>query len=289
MTQPNLVSEITNASNVEFKYADYNVFRKAREVLSEHKQKYNITHREEAVVRHLYNFGAPKWTAEKLSKKFGVTVARIYQIKQAALKKLRHPKVVERLITGKPAPRPANDFDTLTVRTRNCLYGGQIYTLADLQAVWDKNPNELLKLPNLGHRSFNELKDWMAQRTPKAEVKAEVKAEPVPEPKKPTIANEILEGVVHTLKEARKTSAHTKRIDNELVRAFSGVRHDIQSLTARIIKLETAIEKTDKRAINAGIAPLDDVMITTLAEGTPLTPAAFKELARMVEKALGVK
>lgn len=281
MTQQDLLDAITGGAEAEFKYVDYNVFKKAREVLATHKR--DITDREEYVVRHLYNFGAPKWTAEKLSKKFGVTVARIYQIKNTALTKLRHPEVRKRITVPKPA-LPQTDFGhDLTVRTTNCLLAEGIYTKEQVIEIWNKDPNEFLKMPNLGRRSFNELKDWMSQ------VKAEVKAEPVPEPKKPTIANEILEGVVHTLKEARKTSAHTKRIDDELVRAFSGVRHDIQSLTARIIKLETAIEKTDKRAINEGIVPLDDVMITTLAEGTPLTPAAFKELARMVEKALGVK
>lgn len=282
MTQQDLLNAITGGAGVKFKYVDYNVFKKAREVLAEHKR--DITDREEYVVRHLYNFGAPKWTAEKLSKKFGVTVARIYQIKNATLTKLRHPEVRNYITVPKPAPTAEKYFENeLTVRTTNCLLAEGIYTREQAQAIWDKNPNDFLKIPNLGRRCFNEIKDWLARHK-----QEEVKAEPTPEPKRPTIAVEILDNTVNAVAEAKKNTSVIKNMDNELARGFRNVSQDIQTLTARIIKLETAVERlTPSKAKD--LAPLDDLIIKTMAEATPLTAAAFKEFTRMVEKAHGIK
>jgi phenylpyruvate tautomerase PptA (4-oxalocrotonate tautomerase family) len=283
MKQHDLLNEIANGNNVEFAYADYNVFRKAREVLAE--QKRDITEREEYIVRRLYSVGAPKWTAEKLSKKFKITVARIYQIKNATLNKLRHPAVIERL-TKRKTPTPKYEFEyDLTVRTTNCLLAEGIYSKEQVIEIWNKEPNDFLKIPNFGRRCFNEIKDWMAQVNP------EVKAEPTPEPEaqKKSIATEILDGVVHTLKEAKKNTSVIKNMDNELARGFRNVGQDIQTLTARIIKLETLVDKAMSPAARDGITPLDDATIELLAKDTPLTVGAFKQFTRIVEKALGVK
>jgi hypothetical protein len=182
----------------------------------------------------------------------------------------------------------------ISTRTRNCLLAEKIYTKEQVIDIWNKEPRAFLRFENLGRRSFNEIKDWMAQikleTEEKPEVKPEVKPEDKPEekPTKRTIATEILEGVVHTLKEARKNSSNIRKMDNELARGFDSVGQNIQSLTARIIRLETAIERLTPSPAK-GLAPLDDFFIAAMAENTPLTPAAFKEFTRMVEKAHGIR
>jgi DNA-directed RNA polymerase subunit alpha len=79
--------------------------------------------------------------------------------------------------TGMPAhgpldvPLPAQRFDPillrpvddlgLSVRSSNCLRAENIYVIGDLIQRTDV---ELLKTPNLGRRSLNEIKDVLAQR-----------------------------------------------------------------------------------------------------------------------------
>ena len=70
-----------------------------------------------------------------------------------------------------PAPRNAQQFDPillrpvdeleLTVRSANCLKAENIYYIGDLI---QRTENELLKTPNLGRKSLNEIKEVLASR-----------------------------------------------------------------------------------------------------------------------------
>ena len=56
--------------------------------------------------------------------------------------------------------RPVDDLD-LTVRSANCLKAENIYYIGDLI---QRTENELLKTPNLGRKSLNEIKEVLATR-----------------------------------------------------------------------------------------------------------------------------
>lgn len=56
--------------------------------------------------------------------------------------------------------RPVDDLE-LTVRSANCLKAENIYYIGDLI---QRTENELLKTPNLGRKSLNEIKEVLAQR-----------------------------------------------------------------------------------------------------------------------------
>ncbi len=70
-----------------------------------------------------------------------------------------------------PAPRAGSQFDPillrpvdeleLTVRSANCLKAENIYYIGDLI---QRSENELLKTPNLGRKSLNEIKEVLASR-----------------------------------------------------------------------------------------------------------------------------
>lgn len=57
--------------------------------------------------------------------------------------------------------RPVDDLE-LTVRSANCLKAENIYYIGDLV---QRTENELLKTPNLGRKSLNEIKDILAVRS----------------------------------------------------------------------------------------------------------------------------
>ena len=77
-------------------------------------------------------------------------------------------RVVEPMITlGKKATqidpillRPVDDLE-LTVRSANCLKAENIYYIGDLI---QRSETELLKTPNLGRKSLNEIKEVLASR-----------------------------------------------------------------------------------------------------------------------------
>jgi DNA-directed RNA polymerase subunit alpha len=56
--------------------------------------------------------------------------------------------------------RPVDDLE-LTVRSANCLKAENIYYIGDLI---QRTENELLKTPNLGRKSLNEIKEVLATR-----------------------------------------------------------------------------------------------------------------------------
>lgn len=75
------------------------------------------------------------------------------------------------LVFDAPAPRGGAQFDPillrpvdeleLTVRSANCLKAENIYYIGDLI---QRTENELLKTPNLGRKSLNEIKEVLASR-----------------------------------------------------------------------------------------------------------------------------
>jgi DNA-directed RNA polymerase subunit alpha len=74
-------------------------------------------------------------------------------------------------IINEPSPRSLQQFDPillrpvdeleLTVRSANCLKAENIYYIGDLI---QRTENELLKTPNLGRKSLNEIKEVLASR-----------------------------------------------------------------------------------------------------------------------------
>ena len=56
--------------------------------------------------------------------------------------------------------RPVDDLE-LTVRSANCLKAENIYYIGDLV---QRSETELLKTPNLGRKSLNEIKEVLASR-----------------------------------------------------------------------------------------------------------------------------
>ena len=56
--------------------------------------------------------------------------------------------------------RPVDDLE-LTVRSANCLKAENIYYIGDLI---QRHENDLLKAPNLGRKSLNEIKDILASK-----------------------------------------------------------------------------------------------------------------------------
>jgi DNA-directed RNA polymerase subunit alpha len=56
--------------------------------------------------------------------------------------------------------RPVDDLE-LTVRSANCLKAESIYYIGDLI---QRNESDLLKAPNLGRKSLNEIKDILASK-----------------------------------------------------------------------------------------------------------------------------
>ncbi|MFW5901220.1 MAG: sigma-70 family RNA polymerase sigma factor, partial [bacterium] len=49
-----------------------------------------LTAREKAIVKHFFGIGVPDLTLEEIGNKFGLTRERVRQIKEKAIRKLRH-------------------------------------------------------------------------------------------------------------------------------------------------------------------------------------------------------
>jgi len=79
----------------------------------------------------------------------------------AALENTAEPEVSQRAPQVDPILlRPFDDLE-LTVRSANCLKAENIYYIGDLI---QRTENELLKTPNLGRKSLNEIKEVLAAR-----------------------------------------------------------------------------------------------------------------------------
>jgi len=79
----------------------------------------------------------------------------------AALENTAEPEVATRAPQVDPILlRPVDDLE-LTVRSANCLKAENIYYIGDLI---QRTENELLKTPNLGRKSLNEIKEVLAAR-----------------------------------------------------------------------------------------------------------------------------
>lgn len=78
------------------------------------------------------------------------------------LRKSEEPKIEEKTNEMNPLlKRPVDDLE-LTVRSANCLKGENIFFIGDLV---QRDENSLLKTPNLGKKSLNEIKTVLATRS----------------------------------------------------------------------------------------------------------------------------
>lgn len=78
------------------------------------------------------------------------------------LRKSEEPKIEEKANEMNPLlKRPVDDLE-LTVRSANCLKGENIFFIGDLV---QRDENSLLKTPNLGKKSLNEIKTVLATRS----------------------------------------------------------------------------------------------------------------------------
>jgi len=78
----------------------------------------------------------------------------------ADLKARRRRSSNQRRRSGSDLLRPVDDLE-LTVRSANCLKAENIYYIGDLI---QRTETELLKTPNLGRKSLNEIKEVLASR-----------------------------------------------------------------------------------------------------------------------------
>ncbi len=91
---------------------------------------------------------------------------RVYQIFSRRMYALENPVYPNRLVAGENKDQWDNlfrpiDFLELTVRSSNCLKSMNIFLIGDLVQLTEK---ELLKTPNLGKKSLNEIKDVLAEQ-----------------------------------------------------------------------------------------------------------------------------
>jgi len=147
-----------------------------------------ITEREALVLYKRFAFnGYDFCTLKAIGLDFGVTGNRIRQIESKALRKLKHPSrnrcmrenrrmaeiqeenrqlaikrakedQIERELYYKQHNISIDEFN-FACRTRNCLMNSNIRNISDLLRWSEK---ELLKLPNFGRRSLNEIKGVLA-------------------------------------------------------------------------------------------------------------------------------
>ena len=160
-----------------------------------------LTEREQSVLMCRFQ---QKMTLEQCGKEYGITRERIRQIEAKALRKLRHPtkavmmqavpktemqrqageyvklqrenewlkKALETLMEKmgvecrvvsadmERAEMPIEELD-LSVRSYNCLHRAGVYNLQDLAEMDEK---KLMKVRNLGRKSFEEIKAKLAER-----------------------------------------------------------------------------------------------------------------------------
>lgn len=147
-----------------------------------------LTDREALVLYKRFAFnGFDFRTLKALGLEFGVTGNRIRQIENKALRKLRHPSRSKCIHQNRRAAEiqeenrkiAAQNAETeqtekqkiyqqykisidefhISCRTRNCLMSSDIIYISNLLS-WTEN--ELLRLPNFGRKSLNEIKDILA-------------------------------------------------------------------------------------------------------------------------------
>lgn len=102
------------------------------------------------------------------------------------LRKPEEPKIEEKNDEINPLlKRPVDDLE-LTVRSANCLKGENIFFIGDLV---QRDENSLLKTPNLGKKSLNEIKTILTMRNLSLGMKIDGWVSPVLD--KPTVVHEF--------------------------------------------------------------------------------------------------
>jgi len=158
-----------------------------------------LTPREQTVITGFYGIGCEKKTGSVIAIEFDVTTDRIRQVRLKALRKLSHSERLEKLalmleehhwsqkdpdvqelrrrlerceaqiakilsaFVTPTAPDSNGTIDDLglTVRATNCLKAEGFRTILDVTA---RSESELFKVPNLGRKSLNEIKEVLAAR-----------------------------------------------------------------------------------------------------------------------------
>lgn len=95
----------------------------------------------------------PTWLASKAARE----AVEMYVSLERAIEDEQRISEIRKTINEKQA---VWDILNLTVRTGNCLRAEEIYTLDEL---CQSSERRLLSIPNLGRRSFNEIKEALAK------------------------------------------------------------------------------------------------------------------------------
>lgn len=135
-----------------------------------------LTDREYDVIIRKYGFNGTPETFNHIAESYGMTPETIRQNAITALRKLRNPKWLRKLlpnydlkITNLEENKIADycniqlhdDVNTITIdnlelstRSYNCLRRGGFYTYEELSTI---TTNDLMKIRNLGHKSMHEI------------------------------------------------------------------------------------------------------------------------------------
>lgn len=122
--------------------------------------------------KYVFGFGANNLTTEELAHKYNVTPTTIHVIMRkeknriarqidTLLKQSKKPAIIKEVCKDDiDRSVPSSDLsieilEPLTARTRNCLIQEGITTINQLLEL---SEGEMLKMPNLGRKSLNELK-----------------------------------------------------------------------------------------------------------------------------------
>lgn len=95
----------------------------------------------------------------RLAPHYAVNTREVYDLAGAMIDRRQH--ILDQWTLRDSSTGNSIESMGLSVRSYKCLMAEEIYTINQLLT---RTENELLKTPNLGRRSLNEIKDWLAER-----------------------------------------------------------------------------------------------------------------------------
>ena len=110
--------------------------------------------------KDVFGFGENTKTLRAIGEDFGMSRQTVRQITQQARRRLEtrlNRLKVKEIPVDQIVVVSIDTLDPIDVRLRNCLMNAGIRTVNELVESWDER--RLLKLPNFGRKSLNELKE----------------------------------------------------------------------------------------------------------------------------------